>query len=170
VRHKTRIYHEFLAQAKQQVGDPELGLVFLHVPVPHAPHAYNRKTGQFDLSNQPLKGYIDSLALLDRMWGELRQEMEARGTWDRTTILLSADHPFRVSQAIDGKSSQRIPFLLHFPGQTKSEPFDRTFNSIISSRLVLSILESRVSDVPQALGWLEANYKETETPVPVAPH
>ncbi len=167
IRHKVRIYQEFLAEAKRQVSDTGLGLVFLHVPVPHAPHIYDRRTGRFDLKNKPMQGYIDSLALLDRMFGDLRREMQASGTWDRTTMLLSADHPFRAAQSIDGKASFRIPFLLHFPGQTEAVSFDAPFNSIVSANLVLSILNGKVSNPAQAVAWLSEHRNDREAPVAV---
>ena len=51
-----------------------------------------RSTGIF-AQNQ--SGYIDALALTDKIIGDLRRSMEHAGTWDTTTMIFSADHPYR---------------------------------------------------------------------------
>ena len=145
-----------------------LGLVFLHVPVPHAPHAYNRFTGQLDGKNHPISGYIDSLALLDRMLGELRTAMEQAGTWDNSVLLVSADHPFRASQALDGKRDWRVPFLLRFPGRKTGDVRGPEFNTIVSANLVYSILRGSVSNVAEASGWIQEHEGDRESPVRAA--
>ena len=38
--------------------------------------------------------------------------MKSAGLWESTTVLISADHPYRESEALDGKSDPRVPFLL----------------------------------------------------------
>jgi arylsulfatase A-like enzyme len=166
MRYKTRIYQQFLERSKTAVSDPATGFVFLHVPVPHAPHSYNRVTGRFDQKNRPLTGYIDSLALLDRMLSDLRREMEKSGLWGKTALLLSADHPYRTAEAIDGKFDRRVPFLLRLPGVTTSATFDEPFNTVITANLVLSILDRTISSTADSTRWLEKHHQETEAPVP----
>ncbi|MGA2266981.1 MAG: sulfatase-like hydrolase/transferase [Bryobacteraceae bacterium] len=166
VRYKARICQEFLERSKTAVSDPAVGLIFLHVPVPHGPHPYNRLTGRFDLKNKPLTGYVDSLALMDQMLSELRREIEKSGTWWETALVLSADHPDRTSVAIDGKFDSRVPFLLKLPGETKAATFDTPFTTAITSSLVLSVLNGTVASVPDALAWLERHHRDAEAPVP----
>lgn len=164
-RHKVQQYLELLAESKKDVADAGLGLVFLHIPVPHAPHAYNRFTKQLDGRNRPISGYIDSLALLDRMLGELRATMESHGTWDHTVLLVSADHPFRASQALDGKSDRRVPFLLHFPGQATAGVYASRFDTILSANLVYAILRGPVSTSAEASEWIRRRQGDRESPV-----
>lgn len=165
-RHQARICREFLERAKAEASNPAMGFVFLHAPIPHAPHAYNRHTGNFDGKNNPLSGYVDSLALMDRALSEIRQEMENSGQWERTALIASSDHPYRTSEAIDGKSDPRIPFLLKLPGETKAASYDGQFNTIVSADLVLSILRGKISSVADALAWLEQRRQYSEDPVP----
>jgi len=165
VRHKVRIYRDFLAESRKDVADPSLGLVFLHVPVPHAPHPYSRFTGRMDLANRPISGYIDSLALMDRMMGELRAAMESRGAWDHTVLLISADHPFRASQELDGKFDPRVPFLLRFPGRRTAAVIAPEFNTILSANLVYAILRGSVSSVAEASDWIGRRQADRESPV-----
>jgi arylsulfatase A-like enzyme len=86
--------------------------VLIHLLTPHFPHAYDRAAGTFTLGNAPLRGYYDSLALTDLALAQLRRAMEAAGTWDSTTVLLSSDHPMKHAALLDGKSDARVPFLL----------------------------------------------------------
>jgi arylsulfatase A-like enzyme len=165
-RHQARSCQEFLEKAKAEASNPAMGFVFLHAPIPHAPHAYDRHTGKFDGKNNPLGGYPDSLALMDRALSEIRQEMEKSGQWERTALIASSDHPYRTSEAFDGKSDPRIPFLLKFPGETKAVTYTGQFNTIVTADLVLSILRGQVSNVAEALAWLEQHRQYSEDPVP----
>jgi hypothetical protein len=167
-RHKVEQYKDLMAESKKDVADPALGLVFLHLPVPHAPHPYNRFTGRMDGANRPISGYVDSLALMDRTMGELRAEMECHGTWDHTVLLISADHPFRASKALDGKTDRRVPFLLRFPGRPSSGDYESKFDTILSANLVYAILRGSVSTPAEASVWLERHREERESPVRAA--
>ncbi len=97
--------------------DRDFAFTLVHLPIPHAPHAYNRKTGTFTLGNSPIAGYIDSLALLDRTVGEFRRTMEEAGVWDSTTVLFTSDHGYRDSEPLDGKSDPRVPYILKLASQ-----------------------------------------------------
>lgn len=72
----------------QLVADPEMGFIFLHVPVTHDPHTYDRTTGEFTNSS-PVAAYWDGLVALDRILGDLRRSMETAGLLGRTTVLLT---------------------------------------------------------------------------------
>ena len=114
---QTGVYQAMMREASRLVVDRDLGFILVHLPIPHAPHAYDRKTGTFTLGNSPIAGYIDSLALLDRSVGELRRAMENAGVWDSTTVLFTSDHGYRDAEALDGKSDSRIPYILKLASQ-----------------------------------------------------
>ncbi len=166
LRHAIRNYSAYMEQARRVVQDEGIGFVFLHVPVPHAPHFYNRYSGRFDGRNNPIRGYLNSLALMDRTFGELRELMEKRGLWSNSAVLISADHPFRASAALDGKFDPRVPFLLKLPGQTTAATYGDRVNTIVSARLVLEILEGRIATTGDALAWLKQHGQDTEAAVP----
>jgi len=156
---------EYMEHASAAVANPNHGFVFLHVPVPHAPHAYDRATGRFDKKNAPLSGYIDSLSLTDRMLAALRQDMEARGLWNNTTVILSADHPYRESRGIDGKFDARVPFVVKLAGQSSPAVFERPLRTIVTAQFILRILDGAIASTPDALRWLEQNGNHTSAPV-----
>ena len=157
VRSQVEGYHGILNRGIAVANNPNYGFSFLHMPVPHAPHAYDRHTGQFTLANSPIRGYFDSLALLDRTLGEIRRSMEAAGTWDSTAVLLTSDHPYREAASIDGRNDSRVPYFLKLPSQKHGQLFTQTFNTVLSSDLVLAILRGEVADPTQVVAWLERN-------------
>jgi hypothetical protein len=153
-QYHAQSYREMLERAKQLVSDRGFGLVLLHFPVPHAPHAYDRKTGTFTLANSAIQGYYDSLVLTDVTIAALRRSMERAGTWDTTTVLLSSDHWYRSSGALDGKLDRRVPFLLKMAGQREGAAFDEPFNTVVTHDLILAVLRQEVSTAQQAVEWL----------------
>ncbi len=159
-----RTMQELFERANEVVATRKYGLTLLHLPVPHSPHAYSRKTGRFDLGNAPVKGYIDSLVLTDFVLGRLHRTMERAGTWDEATILLSTDHSFRASQALDGKKDHRIPFMLKMAGHFEPVAFEAPFNTLLTHDLLLAILRREVATPLQAAAWLDAHRTIGDSP------
>jgi hypothetical protein len=166
VRHKIAVNEESLARAEAAVCDPELGLVFLHLPVPHVPHVYHRLTGRMDAKNQTVRGYIDSLALMDKYLEVLRRDMEARGLWDKAAVIATSDHPFRQAEALDGKSDNRVPFMLKPAGHQAPASYDYPFHTILTSALATSILSGSISTTPDVLAWLDRHRNDREAALP----
>jgi hypothetical protein len=156
-RQQVETYGEILDRGLAVANDPTYGFSFIHLPIPHAPHAYDRRTGEFTLKNSPIWGYFDSLALLDRTLGSIRRSMESAGTWDRTTVLITSDHPYREAEAIDGKSDPRIPYLLKLAFQKDRYAYGQRFNTVLTHDLVLSILRGEVSNPQGVADWLDHN-------------
>jgi hypothetical protein len=157
-------YHEMLARSKQVVADKSIGLTLLHLPVPHAPHVYDRKTGQFTRKNSAINAYVDSLALMDRTLGELRHTMESAGTWENTTLVVSSDHGYREAQVLDGKKDSRIPFLLKLAGQKEGLAYDSNFNTVVTGDLLLSILRGELTSPDAVCHWLDGDRSHPAKP------
>ena len=151
------VYREIFREGMEIANNPEFGLAVVHLPIPHAPHAYDRRTGAFTLRNSPIRGYIDSLALLDRTIGRIRQGMESSGAWDRTAVLFTSDHHYRESAALDGKDDTRIPFLLKMASQREGAVYRQSFNAVLTHDLVLTILKGDIATAADAARWLDAN-------------
>jgi hypothetical protein len=147
-------------------ADRNLGLVLLHLPVPHPPGFYDRAKGK--LSTDESSDYFDNLALADKTFGALRRAMESNGTWDQSTILVSSDHPFRVplwkedtgltaneEAATGGRESPYVPFLLKMAGHPQGLPYDAEFNSVLTRELIMAVLAGEVATPPQAAKWLD---------------
>jgi arylsulfatase A-like enzyme len=154
---QTNVYHAILGEAESLANDTRFGFTLVHLPVPHSPHAYNRKTGKFTLGNAPIAGYIDSLALLDRTVGDIRRSMENAGTWDSATVLFTSDHPYREATQLDGKSDSRIPFLLKLASQKQGVEYGARFNTVLTGDLLIGVLRGEITDAASATAWLDRN-------------
>jgi arylsulfatase A-like enzyme len=142
------------------VADPRLNLVFVHLNVPHPPWIYSESKDTF--SSDPETTYLGNLRLVDRTIHDLRQELEAAGTWDNSTILLAADHPLRLAewtkQALGGKPwtpHSEVPFLLKMAGQKQGVAYDRPMQEVVTKDLLLAILNREVTTPQQVAAWLD---------------
>jgi hypothetical protein len=159
---QTGAYRAILGEAEKWSIDPDIAFTVVHLPIPHAPHVYNRETGKFSLGNSPIRGYVDSLALLDRTVGEIRGVMEKAGVWDGANVILTSDHPYREAEALDGKTDPRIPYMLKTSGQKDGLAYGCRFNTVRTSDLVLAILRGETGDATSAAQWLDAQCTVSE--------
>ena len=153
----NRTRQRLVAASESVLRDPRYRFVFLHLPVPHAPFYYDRRTGSQRRGNNFTSGYIDHLALLDRTLGELVEALRESGSWDRTAILLSSDHSYRNAKALDGKWDRRVPFLLRMPhakGRTEAE---FAFSTQVSRQLVTDLLAGRIGSQQAALAFCKSH-------------
>jgi hypothetical protein len=154
---QTEVYRAMIREAERLSVDRDFAFTLVHLPIPHSPHVYNRKTGTFTLGNSPIAGYIDSLALLDRTVGEMRRTMENAGVWDSTSVLFTSDHGYRDSVPLDGKSDPRIPYLLKLAGQKEGFAYTPEFNTVLTADLVLAVLRGEIGEPESAAAWLDRN-------------
>lgn len=161
-RHILR-YNGILQHAESMASDSRLGLVLLHLPVPHAPGIYDAKTGKLTPFRFGGKWYYDNIVLADRTLGAIRSAMEKAGVWNDTTVLVSSDHAAR-QYVMPGAHSTWVPFLLKMPGQTQSLQVGRPIDVLITRELIEQILSGKILNADDAGRWL-ANSK----PVPAPP-
>jgi len=159
-------YEHVLESALAAANDTELDLVLVHSPMPHPPGIYDRVRREFTLNSR--SSYIDNLALVDRMVGELRSSMESAGTWQNTTVVISADHWWRSemwargpfwtkedAQYAPARMDHRIPFVLKLAGQNQGLTYDQPFNTVVTHDLLLALLRGEVSNAANATNWLD---------------
>jgi hypothetical protein len=144
-----------VAAAIRQAANPSLDLVFLHLPVTHAPFFYDAGTGQDAARLRPVMGYLDHLQLADHVLGQLRQAMQQAGLADQTALLVSSDHWNREGDLLDGKMDHRVPFIVSFPGRSAGVRYSAPFNTILSRRLVTAIMRGQVHNAVDAAAWLD---------------
>ncbi len=154
---QTGVYRAITAETERLSVDRAFGFTLVHLPIPHAPHAYDRKTGTFTLRNSPIAGYVDSLALLDRTVGELRRTMEKAGVWDSTTVLFTSDHGYREAEALDGKTDLRIPYILKLASQKEAVAYTQSFDTVLTADLLLGVMRGEITGPASATSWLDRN-------------
>ncbi|MGH9437102.1 MAG: sulfatase-like hydrolase/transferase [Terriglobia bacterium] len=165
-----------LKDSARILRNPNLNFVYLHFPVPHPPGIWDTKAQRFTASDP--SDYIDNLVLADRTLGKIREILEQTGDWDRSTILVSADHPFRPKNWLYNPHSPTemiqdthriwqpyIPFFLKLPGQKTGIEYHREFNSILSANLLLAALQGQIRTPAQAVQWLNAHAAASEEKV-----
>ena len=148
--------HELEAASDALLRDPRYGFVLIHLPVPHPPGIFDRKSGQ--LSTDGTHSYIDNLALADATLAHLRQQLEATGQWDRTTLVLMGDHGWRWNhwdqmnawQAEDVQARGDLPsdlrpaWFIKLPGQTQGTRNTAPFAAVNTRALFDALLAGSI--------------------------
>jgi hypothetical protein len=146
---------KLVAASESVLRDKQYRFVFLHLPIPHPPFYYDRRTGGNRKGNNYVTGYIDHLALLDRTLGMLVNALREGGSWENTALLVSSDHSFRNARALDGKWDRRVPFLLRIPHAKGKMVAEFAFSTQVSRRLVTDLLSGRIGTQQAALALLQ---------------
>jgi Sulfatase len=164
-----------LPQAQALIRDEKYRLIFIHLPVPHLPGIYDRKTGQI----RPGGTYIDNLALADRLLGELMTSLNTTASASKTTLIVCSDHSWRIpiwrvgpgwteeeELASQAKFDTRPVLMIHFPAQSSEVRVTQRFNEIKIHDIILRMLQSELNSPAEMQGWLRENalYAGTTTP------
>jgi len=158
------------------VVDGNIELAFIHLPVPHPPYIYDRAQRVWDVTGE--REYLDNLALADRALGELRNAMEAAGTWNRTTVVVSSDHWWRSDfwrpvknfwsrgDAViqSNQVDHRVPLIIRLAGQKTGSTYDANINTVLTHDLILEILKKKVSGPDEVKDWLDRHRTIGESP------
>lgn len=143
------------------MANPAYGLILLHLPPPHGPWVYLPERNEFTcLASAAPAGYFDNLMLADHELGVVRGAMTTAGLWDKSWVILSADHSWRDSKSYDGKRDYRVPFLVKSPGMGKSMPYSHQFNTVLTQDLILAILRGEVTNQAGAAAFLNRGTPE----------
>jgi hypothetical protein len=156
-----------LNESERFAADPKMGLVFLHLPVPHPPTVYDRKAKRFEIEHS--NSYLDGLVLADWTLGRIRQAVDTAGLSGRTAIIVSSDHGWRSlwSEGADWKPEEadamrgggdlsRVPFLVKPIGNEPGVRFGESFHTVRTAELALGMLQGRVATAEQVVAFLSA--------------
>jgi hypothetical protein len=113
------------------LGNSQADLIYLHIPAPHPPAFWDRRTATFAVGGS----YLDSLDYSDRLLGKMLDILEAQPRWAATTVIVQGDHSWRTGmwrplagwsaedeRASDGGHWDPRPVLLiHAAGQRTPE-------------------------------------------------
>jgi arylsulfatase A-like enzyme len=155
--------------------DPGLGLVLVHLPVPHPIGIYDRARHDFKTAGE--SSYLDNLELADRALGELRLAMESAGLWDSSTVVVSGDHWWRAevwsrldsvtneeAEVMPATPDHRVPFLVKLAGQKEPLAFTPEMNTILTHDLLLAVLRGEVRTPQEAAAWLDQHRTVGDVP------
>jgi hypothetical protein len=154
-----RRFSSLLGRTIEFVSDPSIGLVLIHLPVPHPPAIYDRAKRAFAARGP--SGYADNVALADDALGAIRRAIERAGLWDGTAVLVSADHGWRTGlwrgtpewtredEAFSHQDTSGVPFLLKLPSQTFPLVYAEAFNTVVTRRIITEILRGKLREPSQ---------------------
>jgi hypothetical protein len=117
--------------ALETIASSHADIIFLHLPAPHPPAFWDRKTGKFAVGGS----YLDSLDFSDRLLGQILNLLETQPRWAATTLIVQGDHSWRTAMwrplpgwsAEDERASRggqwdpRPVLMIHAPGQKSAE-------------------------------------------------
>lgn len=167
VAYYASIYNKFHHQASSAITEP-VTLTFLHYPIPHKPYYYDRNSRVFlsSFTPQTHDHYLDNLGLSDRTFGELRKKLESAGMWEISTIIVSSDHWWRSSIHYDGKKDYRVPFMVKLAGQNTPLIYSKSFNTVLTSDMIMGIVRGEISTYPELSAWLDKTGQNIQPIVP----
>lgn len=150
--------------AQPLIGDESIGLLFLHLPIPHSPPIWNRESQKYELVG---RSYVDSVVLADHVLGSFLQTLDRSGLADRTALLVTGDHGWRRTlwRAFPGWTKEDeltggpeippyVPFLLRMPGQRKPLPYPSPFDATLSRKIVRGVLAGEFRSAEDISNWL----------------
>jgi hypothetical protein len=168
---KMERFGYLLSRAEQVVADPSCGLALLHLQEPHPPPVFSRRLHA--IAPRARNSYLDSLAFTDQTLGDLRRKMEQAGLWDKTALIISADHGWRnyiwrgtpewtaedASLPLDGTIG--VPFIVKLPHQTTPLVYSKPFNTVVTRAVITQILEGKLTQPAQLPAAIEQAAKIT---------
>jgi hypothetical protein len=146
-------YLDILDHAQALIGDPSLRFVFIHLPLPRPPGIYDRQRHVL----RPSGNYLDNLVLTDETLGELLNEVDTSGTADRTTVIVTSDHSWRIAIYKDkpgwtqeeqrvsgGRFDDRPVLLIHFPGQSSGKDVSAPLPEMLEHDLIAGMMRGEI--------------------------
>jgi arylsulfatase A-like enzyme len=160
-----------MAKPMEAAPNTPNGLTMIHLPQ-HPP--YFHSAAQNDLNDAPVtglfrrtrQGYVDAPALAARGIGRWRGAVEPAGVSDSTTVIFSADHPFRHRINLDGHPvSHRVPWLVKIAGQNCTLGNEPSLSALLSKSLIPAVLPGDVAH-PELSAWLDTHRNQFYNPAP----
>lgn len=147
-------FDAMLGAAQALLKNEDIDFAFVHLPVPHPPGIYDRKTGRITTGGS----YVDNLALADRTLGTLEAALATTASAAQTVLIVSSDHSWRVpmwrnaigwtaedEQVSQGKFEPRPILMVRLPGQTQPVTISRPFPALKEHDLIESLLKDSLS-------------------------
>jgi arylsulfatase A-like enzyme len=99
--------------------------------------------------------------LADKELGQLRRAMETSGQWDKTWLIISADHS--LGSTLIDRHDTRVPFIVKPPGANEAIIYSPKINTIVTHDLILAILRGEITGQRALVPWLDEHGKPLPT-------
>jgi arylsulfatase A-like enzyme len=176
-------FQRFLSSLRPTDRD-QRALYFVHVLVPHQPWKYlpsgmryrERTTGPGRLVTNgrwtpeawPVEAihqrHLMQTAIADRMIGELTKRLRATGLYDRSLLVVTADHGMAFTPSESGRASPInatapdvlwVPLLIKRPGQRTSSTSDANWEHVDLVPTIADIMGFRVPWSLDGVSWAD---------------
>ena len=158
-------YESILAHGRAMITGGDAGFVFIHLPLPHPAGFYNRRSRALGVPGS----YIDNLALADQTLNELTQDIAATRLADKTTLIISSDHSWRVhmwrpefdwsredeAAARGDRFDTRPVVMVRFPGEQTSAQISAPFPLVRMHGMLQAMIAGQIADAQQLENWAD---------------
>jgi hypothetical protein len=143
--------------------EPARTFAIIHYPLPHAPYILN-PDGSYrgpDPANRitaSAEGYERNLACVDRVVGEIVNNLEKSGRLDDCVLILTSDHSWRSDPQVSDKSDKvltHVPLIVKLPGQDKALNINSDFRTWRLGEIIAKSLRDN-DDAQQIAASLES--------------
>jgi phosphoglycerol transferase MdoB-like AlkP superfamily enzyme len=135
-----------------------------HAPYKAIPMA--RRPLQFDPAQEKTFSgmYVGSISYTDKAIGEFVDSLKTSGLWDKSIIVIYGDHSALLDKGVNAGDSkvadtilgrpysdidrQRIPLIVHLPGQTKAEVSEKPVGQVDIMPTIADLVGLDLSQVP----------------------
>ena len=168
-----REYQDIMRKASALIRNEDIRFVFLHLPVPHPPGFYDRHTHRLTLGGN----YLDNLVLADDSVGSLMQEIDLTAAADRTTVIISSDHSWRIpmwrgapgwtaeeERISQGRYEPRPVFLIHFPGESYGREIPDPLPELIEHDIIAGMLKHELKTPEDISVFVESSGRDERKP------
>jgi hypothetical protein len=145
---------QLMAAGEDMLRDTRVHFVFIHLPVPHPPGVYDRRT------HRPCEcgNYLDNLTMADDMLGRLMQEIDETSGTAGTAVIVSSDHSFRVpmwkaspywsaeeERVTQGVFDPRPVFMVHFAGERAGREVMASLPELVEYDVIAGMLKGKIT-------------------------
>jgi hypothetical protein len=119
-RHQRDMVEEMTAFARRPIRRAPPTFRFVHFSIPHLPFVFNADgyhPPSDPLVTVPDDQYAQQVEYVDRLLGELMEELRRDGAYDGTTVVVLADHGYRFGGR--ERDPLQIPFIVKEAGQQR---------------------------------------------------
>lgn len=162
-RYEERVYAQTQAPRTDEIHRlakhiirfvPEPTFAVFHYPVPHRPFVFDgagvRDTPIYDERSE--EGYEGNLAYTDVLVGELIETLQRRGKFDRSCLILTSDHAWRVDPALPQDPSNEelthVPLMIKRPWQHAARSIPERFATMTLGEAVFDTAVGRQARRP----------------------
>ena len=165
VRRHAADFRSLMAAGDSLLRDQTIGLVWLHMPIPHPWGFFDRRDGSFP---DHQTSYVDNLALADKYMAHVREVLERAGQWDSSCVIVMGDHSWRTSfvwsesahwtdedeaASQGGQYDERPAYIVKLAGQKVGARVETEYRADATRKLVDGVMRGRMTSAAELKAW-----------------